>query len=94
MLADILSCPHCGSPVQRTDDQWLCNVHGSVAKQRDGLADFLYGTAEIQLASAGVWDLEDDQRLGIQLLEMFPEEGATERVASQGAMYGRPRVHA
>ena len=73
VLADILSCPRCESPVQRTDDQWLCNVHGSVAKQRDGLADFLYGTAEIQMANAGVWDLEDDQRLGIQLLEMFPD---------------------
>ena len=73
MIGDILICPRCRSAVHRTDDQWLCNIHGCVAKQRDGLTDFLYGTAEIQMASAGVWDLVDDQRQGIQLLEMFPD---------------------
>ena len=78
MIGDILDCPHCGSPVQRNDDQWLCETHGCVAKQRGELVDFLYDTAEISLANSGVWNLSDDQRMGLQLLEMLPETGYLE----------------
>ena len=73
MIGDLLICPHCGSPVQRTDDRWLCDLHGCVAKHRGELVDFLYDTAEISLANDGVWNLADDQRVGLQLLGMFPE---------------------
>ena len=78
MIGDILSCPHCGSSVQRTGEELFCNAHGRIAKHRDGLVDFLYDTAEIRLANAGVWDLANDQRVGIELLEMFANSSYSE----------------
>jgi len=71
MIADILVCPHCYSALLLADDTWKCASCGTVARQRHGIADFLFDTCEIHLANEGRWDLEEDQQTGLKLLEVF-----------------------
>ena len=66
----LLECPHCSSALRLVDDAWECDSHGTVALQRQGIADFLFDTCEIRLANEGRWDLEEDQQTGLKLTEV------------------------
>ena len=73
MIADILACPRCDSPLRMVDHLWECDSCGTVARQRRDIIDFLFDTSVIRLANEGRWDLEEDQRIGLQLLEVLDE---------------------
>lgn len=73
MIADILVCPHCYVALRMVDHLWECDSCGTVARQRRDIIDFLFDTSVIRLANEGRWDLEEDQRIGLQLLEVLDE---------------------
>ncbi len=73
MNVDILACPACKSALQLMHGEWVCDSCGTVALQRQGIADFLYDTPEIRLANEGSWNLAQDQHIGLRLLELFDQ---------------------
>ena len=70
VASDLFVCPHCTSVLIHIDETWFCNTCGTVAVQRQNIADFLYDTQKIDLANSGQWDLSEDQRIGLELLEL------------------------
>ena len=80
MIADILACPRCDSPLRMVDHLWECDSCGTVARQRRDIIDFLFDTSVIRLANEGRWDLEEggDRRRGIIFTEEASRPGAQE----------------
>jgi len=95
----LLECPHCSSALRLVDDAWECDSHGTVALQRQGIADFLFDTCEIRLANEGRWDLEEDQQTGLKLTEVCDNysyadlsEYARRLQTSAGGLLGDPHA--
>ena len=76
--SDLLACPSCKSSLVLTNQTWKCSGCGPVGIQRQSIADFLYDIPTIQLANSGQWDLADDNRLGLELLELFDQHSYAE----------------
>ncbi|MDQ4068125.1 MAG: class I SAM-dependent methyltransferase [Actinomycetota bacterium] len=78
MIDDLLACPNCHQPLQRSGEQWSCGRCGVVGRTTLGFADFVGDDPLLPMAAGGTMDLRNDEEVAAGLLGSSSELTFTE----------------